>query len=522
MVDELVRLIIDVDFTRGVANVKRGSQEIQASLGQVAAAGQKTDAAVAGIGTGAQTAARLGQRAMVAMSSALGASTAAAAASEKQWLSLGTVILSSFAAGGPIAGGIALIGAAAGVIAGQTGKQTAALNKMLDDTQQRVSALSAWLKDKGMEEFGREVGVSPDLLKQQDEIAKKWTLASTKLREFTQLYKNMESMGRGAIGLTDDLRSWLGISLDYLPISKGNFDKVEKEVRGLEREVKLLDEVRDKLREIRNEQSALTSLQERQALASLDSRNSALRSRLAGGFDRTSEMAIADNMALLRDQRATLARLGKDREVDQLDEVLERERVHLDLQKQLNDIQFDRMERGLAREIEMLGARNDQEREFLRIRHRAQDLSEAGNSPGLVQAWTLASMNAVSARPWNDLLRSAEDTLGRGLSDVITDGILTGFENASDIAQQVWRTFLSSLINQFVQSGIQGLFGGGGGGGLLGIFSGGAFGGGGGFGGGGIIQTVASGLGAVTGGSSGVGSGVDLGDVLGGGCAGGT
>ena len=52
----------------------------------------------------------------------------------------------------------------------------------------------------------------------------------------------------------------------------------------------------------------------------------------------------------------------------------------------------------LFREVELLRARNDQEREYIRLRHRVQDLHEAGRDPALVAQFEQASLAALQAR----------------------------------------------------------------------------------------------------------------------------
>lgn len=93
-------------------------------------------------------------RGLRAMAAGMGAASAAAAAHEKQWATLGATILASFAAGGPVAGGIALLGAAVGVLIGNTnemGKAAEEAGKKWADSMEKARAATKKLDERILE-----------------------------------------------------------------------------------------------------------------------------------------------------------------------------------------------------------------------------------------------------------------------------------------------------------------------------------------------------------------------------------
>lgn len=495
MADEVVRLVNEVDFSRALAQQRAGEQEIQSSYGRMEGAARKVDAATAGIGASSVTAAKLGQRAMTAMSSAIGASTAAAAAGERQWLSLGTVILGSFAAGGPIAGGLALIGASIGLLSSSGSKAEASFLAQAQAVGKWSVALGQARTEAGatLDALQRVREKVPDLLERHG-ITGGWAdmaqiVAEAKLRKMEGEIRTAgaESAGKMAQALAHEAEEFGRATTKAEEFAKALLvldDLVKHGVIGQGVVTRISGPVNDAIERA----NLIDDFQRNADLQGLRDRNAGLAAGLGGGFRRASELAVEQSIANLEAQRALAVALNNRLEVAQITEKIELEQERLGIVQQQNDLTLSRLDRGVLREIELLGARNDQEREYIRLRHRTEDLTESGVSDSVVARFSAASAHAIAARPWNDLLRSAEQTLGQGLSDVIYDGIVNGFENASDIAQQVWQALLKSLINEFVASGIRGLFsgmGGGGGGGLFGIL-GGLFGGGGGGGGGGL------------------------------------
>lgn len=135
---ELVQLVVEIDITKAGAAAKRMKDEFGAAVKDMDRESQRTQRSVENIGGGAQSAAKFGAMAMRSMSAAIGAATAAAAAQQRSWLTLGTTILASFAAGGPVAGAIAAVGAGIGLLTGETEQAT----KAARDAQE---ATTRWL-----------------------------------------------------------------------------------------------------------------------------------------------------------------------------------------------------------------------------------------------------------------------------------------------------------------------------------------------------------------------------------------
>lgn len=163
----------------------------------------------------------------------------------------------------------------------------------------------------------------------------------------------------------------------------------------------------------------------------------------------------------------------------------------------------------VERQLRALRAANDVEREILAIEDKIADLRKKGvpeNLLGQLQS-ELVKKALAGSDPVRAYLDSIAPTLTGGLSDLIADGIETGFKNAADIGQQIWRTLLRQLLNDLVGSGLKeglgALFGGGGGSGggifasLFGALIGGA--------GGGAGSAVGSVVSAIGGGGGGGG-----------------
>jgi len=147
MADNRIRLIAEVDATQAQnAATQTGNKWVSTT--------QRIDSAVKG------TSQHLA-RAATAMSGAIGAVTAGVAAQERSWLALGTAVLGSFAAGGPIGGGIALLGAGIGILSSRENEAeiaTKAFKFELDSLRQAADAAEKQLKDaSGVSEFGEKL-----------------------------------------------------------------------------------------------------------------------------------------------------------------------------------------------------------------------------------------------------------------------------------------------------------------------------------------------------------------------------
>ncbi len=154
-----------------------------------------------GLEKGAKTAASKVSRSNQAIAGASAAATASIAAQQQAWLSMGTTVASAFAAGGVIAGGIALTGSLIGALSKQTDKteerwrrdfegmeaktkslreQTLSMQREFQETR-GVDHLREQLKalSKQADEAGREANTTRQRFEELDAAAKKSTPFST-------------------------------------------------------------------------------------------------------------------------------------------------------------------------------------------------------------------------------------------------------------------------------------------------------------------------------------------------------
>lgn len=504
MADETIRLVAELD----TAGVSSGAQQADRAWGQAVdrmnTGSRSVEAGADRIGQGYQRAAQIGQRSMQVMSAAIGASTAAVAAQERQWLSLGTILLGSFAAGGPIVGGIAAIAAGAGVLYGAMTKDGREFDKMIEGSRDRVKALQAEFKKGELSDIAQRTGSSLPLLEEASRVAEEYDKVRKSLVEVEEVYNHIKHMAsQGGGGLYNE-------SGDMIISSRRNEEIYEKRVANLKEELELRGQLLDRVKRLQGEEAALRALQDSQELKRLDSRNAQARMAIGGGPTRANEVAIQDEILLKREQENLLRHMQREMEADQIAEIIKREEQYLGVVKETNDVLQNRRVRTIEREIELLGARNEKERELIQLRHRGQDLLEGGNDANAVSRLIEARMQEINSRALVSFVRQADQTLSQGLSDIIVDGISNGFRDASNIAGLVWQSLLRQMVDDLVSSGLNGaigsLFGGGGGGGggsgILGIFSSiaGLFSGGGGGGGGGGSFSYGSGTDTFSGG----------------------
>ena len=231
-------------------------------------------------------------------------------------------------------------------------------------------------------------------------------------------------------------------------------------------------------------------------------------------------------LAELEERRVFLKRQGLAstiEELHQLDATIDGTRMLLGVTKEVN---AEKLNRKVDDELANLYAVTDAQKQSLALERQIRDLRKEGATDAQVGAIRAA---ATWRRTYDEAKKAREEmkafydaigqTLSTGLTNLIADGITNGFRNGADIGRQIVNDLLRQILQSLVTSGIQAAFGA-------------LFGGGGGGGGGGAFGLVSTIVGAVAGGggggggiasaADGVGSSVDLGDVLGGGCAGGT
>jgi hypothetical protein len=506
--DEQVRLIADVDWRAGMRSTGAAERDFTTATDRMAASTRKVDQAAVAMGASWQGAGRIGQRAMQAMAAGIGATTAAAAAGERQWLSLGTVILGSFAAGGPIAGGVALIGAAIGIMSGQATKAEMAFSQSMKSAREEVKDLKAELDRLETADVSKQIDVSAQTITDMERVNELYSRRNHQLHAIENALRKVAILSEKL----ESARDGVGPFYDFFAGKRDDtVAKLEEQAKSLREQIQLLDDLRGRYDELAKRDRNEAMWKREDALTGMSNQNDLLRLGLSGGFNRANEMALRQEIEAAELRLARYLRDLSEEDLEAQREAIRLLRERLGITEDLNDLQVNRLNNGVEREIELLRARNDVERERIRLRHRMEDMLDQGASPGVVGDLERATMAAIAARPWQDLLRSAEQVLGQGLSDLIYDGITNGFRNASDIAEQIWQSMLRTMINHFVTSGIEGLLsgigggGGGRGGGLFGIFGGllgGLFGGG---GGGGFSGYSSTGGGGVF-----TGGGVDL------------
>lgn len=506
MSDTTARLVTEIDTTQVSVASKRMEGDYRAAVGGMDRATKEAQGSIDKAAASTQAWARTGAVAMRGVAVGIGAVTAGAAASEKQWLSLGTVILTSFAAGGPIAGGIALVGAAIGYLVGD-------LNK----AEEAAKATAAEFEKIRLGIFKRE---------------------GDELKGFEDRVKTLrEALGAPGQGLAEDVRR-VRMELEALSNLKdadGNLlgsatpDTIASD-SDAERQQLLL--YLNKIKALRE----LLPLVEKMRQADQASRFEAVRS-INSGFERqaaglradaagapSNETSLASKLAELEERRIFLKRQGLAstiEELHQLEATIDGTRMLLGVTKEIN---AEKLNRKVDDELANLYAVTDAQKASLALERQIRDLRKEGATDaqvGAIRAAATWRRTYDEAKKAQEEMRAFYDSLGQtlstGLTNLIADGITNGFRNGADIGRQIVNDLLRQILQSLVNSGIQAAFGalfggGGGGGGAFSLVSSivGAVAGGGG-GGGGIASAAA-----------GVGSSVDLGEVLGGGCAGGT
>lgn len=532
MAEEVVRLVVEVDASKAGPATARMRQEFTANVRAMDAESKKAQAGVTGIGQGAQQASKVAAGAMRAMSAGIGAATAAAAAQQRSWLALGTTILGTFAAGGPVAGGIALVGAAFGLLAGDADRAAERMKAAFAGVataanEIRGSALALWgdTARAGMTELERV----------RDDAAK----ASEAARRAREAFANpLDSAGAVESAITSKQAEIERLSAVGTLAAKTRIKEIEAEKKELEDLYKIALRVRD----LENRKAGF----ERQGLSArvttrqLDEASALLRSggaQIRGSLgDRAAAATAAEADARAREDLANvreairLRGLGADslRQAEALqrtfngekaDEVrLEQEIVELEAQvaalsrltssegkTQAADAQAildaKRALLGVTRTINAATAARDMQQELAMMRaitdeERAQVALQRDLDQKRRAGWTEAALAEFAAlrnrQPIVDFARSLTDTIRGSLTDAIVDGLSNGFDNGWDIARsfidQMQRQLIGSLVGSLTSglpSLLTGLLGGGGGGGF-----------------GGAASTITSVVGAFTGGGT--------------------
>lgn len=183
--------------------------------------GRTLERAYLATGTSMDKVAATAARAMRAMSAGIGAATAAATAAERQWLNLGASILVSFAAGGPIAGGLSIVGAAIGFLTSETreAKEAAEAAKRAHEDWLKTSRdlAAAYLKEaKDLTDqlfLLRNPKGGQDILDLSQAI-KDLDAADAKIQKLETEWRHLQMFGRG-----NGIRSG-GVIIDDLDVAE--------------------------------------------------------------------------------------------------------------------------------------------------------------------------------------------------------------------------------------------------------------------------------------------------------------
>ena len=519
MAEELVRLVVEVDASKVGPASARMRSDFQANVRAMDAESKKAQAGVAAIGQGAQNASRFAATAMRSMSAAIGAATAAAAAQQRSWLALGTTILGTFAAGGPVAGGIALVGAAIGLIssgademgnrlaaAGEkaraafTGLHDAAIEAGRDAERAGRSDLENLAADarlaKERAEFLQGVSGSPTnslgdiqalrmrIQERAGQLQGRGDFASkAEIKFYDDLEEKLKTLEPLANAVADALekmrfanrtgmvRSGVGPSLeeDVLAakralasaggVARGSLDSAAEGAAAAARAATDREDLAAVREAIRLRSVGADSLRQAEALQ-----------RTFNG-EKADEVRLEQEIAELEEQYLSLSRLtsteGKTQAAD-VKAIVEGKKTLLGVTRSIN---ASNASRDMANELAMMRAITDEERAQVSL---ARELDQKRRS-----GWSEAGLAEFAAlknrQPIVDFARSLTDTVRGSLTDAIVDGLTNGFKNGEDILNTFVTTLQRQLIGSLVgsiTSGLPsllvGLFGGGGGGGGLG------------------------------------------------------
>lgn len=395
MADNRVRLIHEID----------GS----ASLATAAQIEQRFDRAHGAIDKGAQRTARIASQAARAMSAGIGAVTAANAASERQWLSLGTSILASFAAGGPIAGGIAVLAAGLGIVYGKLQDG----NRAQEEAERNWQALRE--RAKGYHDVLTEIA----FLEREGRAP---TAAEAEAERLRREIARLEDM------VADDFK--LGkeeeAAEQNLAIARGALS-VQLDIVAAEREkLDILEEQKLAVEEI----AALDKERMSRALAGLGGAQSGLSSAQSFAAALNRPRTLGEDLA---------RRIGGARgELDHINGILRQ------MYAAEGTLTQAEVERGKVYQLQAVALE-----EQLGIYEDLVPLVEKIESPE-------HRFEEFFARQADALRTSIGPALSQTFADIVTDGFENGFDNAADIAKR----FLFGLLNQAINLGATSILGG--------------------------------------------------------------
>lgn len=563
MAEEIVRLAAEMDVTgaRGPVTAAQESERAWSkSTGAMDASTRKVERSMLDLGQTTRKIAGLATSAFTAVSAGITASKANADNLESSMVSIGAALTASFLAGGPIGLGIGIIGVGIGVLAGRTtdaeeaAKRAAAEHKIwlqgatadakaaaasVDQLTKANAASIEALANRALDPekvlpgsqrdiVGEQIReATRDLARMLEIGAKAETIRSAqeKVQVLVRLANDLATAQAGAFSqsvlarivgsveeadrltnVAGEAQRLLGL-IDDLRLPEGALPLVDIPQEALDR----IAEARENLEDLRRLALGKARIEIDAPRIESEQKIEGIRARITG--QATDELALQQEIARLVGEKAVLLQTGStlaSGEIRQLSRLIDLRTAELEATREVNRELKARDQlagdNALRNEIELLGARNAREREVVRIYQAQRQALEAGRDPALVAERVRLQLAALDAQTVVDpFLQGLTTTLGGGLTEIVMDGITTGFERSSDIALDIVNSLLRQILASIVQSGIAELMGsvlggaGGGGGGIGGIISTvvGAVGGGGGgtFSGGGSVSTVVSAVG---------------------------
>ncbi len=442
-------------------------------------------------------------------------------------ISLTGSMVAAFGAGGPVGLALASAGAGLGFLVGKNGEISEAVKraraeykKLFDEvkkgaaeTVKQLERIRKTLREQsvGVFQAGLE-GEDASITKRMAKILEAREAANKRLRvldtERARMLAAIDSLGEPDM-LSEARRQKLQDSqaADRARLG-GDLRKLASDYAKLQQAQEGLDTLRDRngIADALVSKVGLDRLQRSRELREL-----LLQHQVFGVKTERDELDVLEEIQLVHESIAIAKaspNVDERRRIPALEDEIEHLRRVLKLTRDLRAANQGRANQGLRDQIALLSVATNHERARVRVLQERDKLLLAGRDVGLVDTLTKLKLSQIQVPKIVDpFLESLRATLGRGLSDIIQNGIETSFKDAADIARSVMSQLLRSLVNQIVTSGIDSalksvMAGGlGRGSGLGDVLSsiGGALGGGG--------SSVPSGIGAAIGGDLGCGPG---------------
>lgn len=547
MAQEFVRLVVEIDASKVAPASARMRNEFGAAVRAMDADSRRAQESVVAIGERSLGAARMGALAMRSMSAGIGAATAAAAAQQRSWLSLGTTILASFAAGGPVVGGIALVAAGIGLVSSSADQAEESMRRLIASAKAAASEMRDAFVDAGAAAERAGERRIEALARQEQELSQKLRsvrqTAGLALDDGREIDAALQARRRllpeldaeGTFGakqrrksVEEEIDLLVKLRAAYLRIGEARSKLASKpwdfgvpsqsQVDDLRKAQREFQELAASTSEALGEQAGSLETQLRtlrDALATEEMREKFRRDELAGGSlrqaaalqrvfngEKAEEVRLDQEIEDITARILVLDRLRTKEaqtEADDLREVLRGKQELLDVIRGINRATAAR---DMQWELRMMRAITDEQRAQVALEREIEQKRAAGWSEA-----GIAELVALRARqPMLDFARELQSTLQGALTSAIVDGLTNGFRNGMDIVRQLINQLLTQVVGSLVNTGLNAVFG--------------ALFGGAGLGGGGGIASLATGaIGSVVGGGGGAASSIVPLPDLGGGCA---